>query len=75
MIQKLLEFQMNPLVVEEEVADEVETQVVFSVKHVSFSSFFMLQSDQLGAGQCDHGPLTFPELRKASCDLLELSSN
>ncbi|GKG56412.1 hypothetical protein Tco_0579736, partial [Tanacetum coccineum] len=33
-LQKLLEFQMNLLVVEEEVADEVETQVVFSVKHV-----------------------------------------
>ncbi|GKF15011.1 hypothetical protein Tco_0056473 [Tanacetum coccineum] len=50
-LQMLLEFQMNLLVVEEEeVADEVETQVVFSVKYVSFSFFFILQPNQLGAG-------------------------
>ncbi|GJW53293.1 putative reverse transcriptase domain-containing protein [Tanacetum coccineum] len=28
--------------------------------------------DQLGASQCDHGPLTAPELHTASCDLHEL---
>ncbi|GJU80949.1 hypothetical protein Tco_1283314 [Tanacetum coccineum] len=66
---------MNLLVVEEEVADEVETQVVFSVRHVSFSSFFMLQQNQLGADQCDHGPLTSLELRTAFCDLHELGRN
>ncbi|GJT46616.1 hypothetical protein Tco_0955331 [Tanacetum coccineum] len=43
------------------------------MKYVSFSSFFVLQPNQLGAGQCDHGPLTSPELRTASCDLPELA--
>ncbi|GJT13512.1 hypothetical protein Tco_0860554 [Tanacetum coccineum] len=66
---------MNLLVVEEEVVDEVETQVVFSVKHVSFSSFFVLQPNQLGAGQYDHGPLTSPELSPTFCDLHELGRN
>ncbi|GKC11469.1 hypothetical protein Tco_1008251, partial [Tanacetum coccineum] len=70
--QRILKFQMDLQVVEEGVADEVETQVVFLVTHVSFSSFFMLQPNQLGAGQSDHGPLTSPELRTASCDLHEL---
>ncbi|GKC71561.1 hypothetical protein Tco_1117444, partial [Tanacetum coccineum] len=42
-IQKLLKFQLDLQVVEEGVADEVETQVVFLVTHVSFSSFFVLQ--------------------------------
>ncbi|GKD32350.1 hypothetical protein Tco_1247859 [Tanacetum coccineum] len=44
MIQKLqliLKFQMDLLVVEEEVADEVETRVVFSVNLISF---FFLQA-------------------------------
>ncbi|GKA52890.1 hypothetical protein Tco_0746205 [Tanacetum coccineum] len=54
------------------VADEVETQVVFSVNHVSFSSFFMLQPNQLGAGQSDHGLLTSPMLRTAFCNLHKL---
>ncbi|GKG55408.1 hypothetical protein Tco_0572048, partial [Tanacetum coccineum] len=66
---------MNLLVVEEEVADEVETQVVFSVKHVSFSSFFVLHQNQLGAGQCDHRLLTSPELHTAFCDLHKLGRN
>ncbi|GKE32358.1 hypothetical protein Tco_1451680, partial [Tanacetum coccineum] len=66
---------MNLLVVEEEVADEVETQVVFSVNHVSFSSFFVLQPNQLGVSQCDHRPLNSQELRTASCDLHELGRN
>ncbi|GJW49716.1 hypothetical protein Tco_0091067 [Tanacetum coccineum] len=57
--------ELGAAVVEEGVADEVETQVVFLVNHVSFSSFFMLQPNQLGAGQSDHGPLTSPELRTA----------
>ncbi|GKD75133.1 hypothetical protein Tco_1333415 [Tanacetum coccineum] len=70
-----MEFQINLLVVEEEVAHEVETQVVFSVKHVSFSSFFMLQPNRLGAGQCDREALTSPELRTASCGLHELGRN
>ncbi|GJV33684.1 hypothetical protein Tco_1394084 [Tanacetum coccineum] len=71
-LQKILKFQMYLLVVKEEVADEVETRVVFSVNHVSFSSFFVLQPNQLGASQCDHGPLTSPELRTTSCNLHEL---
>ncbi|GKG12332.1 hypothetical protein Tco_0346569 [Tanacetum coccineum] len=74
-IQKILEFHMNLLVVEEEVADEVKTQVVFSVNHVSFSSFFVLQPNQLGASQCNHMPLTSPELCITSCDLYELGRN
>ncbi|GKF79839.1 hypothetical protein Tco_0235407 [Tanacetum coccineum] len=64
--------ELGAAVVEEGVADEVETQVVFLVKHASFSSFFVLQPNQLGAGQSDHGPLTSPELRTSSCDLHEL---
>ncbi|GJS28617.1 hypothetical protein Tco_0489237 [Tanacetum coccineum] len=47
-----MKFQMGLVVVEKEVADEVETQ--------------------LGSGQSDHGPLTSPVLRTASCDLYEL---
>ncbi|GJW62275.1 hypothetical protein Tco_0111610 [Tanacetum coccineum] len=70
--QKLLKFQIDLQVVEERVADEVETQVVFLMTHVSFSSFFVLQPNQLGAGQSDHGPLTSPGLCTASCDLHEL---
>ncbi|GKG00091.1 hypothetical protein Tco_0301781, partial [Tanacetum coccineum] len=31
--------------------------------------------NQLGVGQCDHGPLTSPKLRTASCDLHELGRN
>ncbi|GKD42876.1 hypothetical protein Tco_1267521 [Tanacetum coccineum] len=71
-LQKLLEFQINLLVREEKVADEKETQMVFSVKRVSFSSFFVLKPNQLGAGQYDHGPLTSLELRTAACGLYEL---
>ncbi|GJZ69092.1 hypothetical protein Tco_0632642 [Tanacetum coccineum] len=63
---------MDLVEVEEGVADEEETQVVFLVNHASFSSFFLLKPDQLGAGQCDHGPLTALELHAASCDLHEL---
>ncbi|GJX78395.1 hypothetical protein Tco_0325206 [Tanacetum coccineum] len=70
--QKLLKFQIDLQVVEEGVVDEVETQLVFLVTCVSFSSFFVLQPNQLGAIQSDHGPLTSPELRTASCDLHEL---
>ncbi|GKF19651.1 hypothetical protein Tco_0068289, partial [Tanacetum coccineum] len=43
MLLRILKFQMDLLVVKVDVADEVKTQVVFSVNHVSFSSFFMLQ--------------------------------
>ncbi|GKG05270.1 hypothetical protein Tco_0325356, partial [Tanacetum coccineum] len=63
---------MDLQVVEEGVTDEVEIQVVFLVNHVSYSSFFVLQPNQLGAGQSDHGPLTSPELPTSSCDLHEL---
>ncbi|GKG66195.1 hypothetical protein Tco_0694683, partial [Tanacetum coccineum] len=41
--QRLLKFLRDLLVVEEEVEDEVETQMVFWVSLVSFSSFSLLQ--------------------------------
>ncbi|GJX84757.1 hypothetical protein Tco_0335531 [Tanacetum coccineum] len=73
-LQRLLKFQMDLLVVDEEVADKVDTHVVFKVNPVSFSSFLVLQPDQIGVDQCDHGPLTSPELYTTSCDLHELVS-
>nr|GFA83629.1 hypothetical protein [Tanacetum cinerariifolium] len=71
-IQKLLKLQMVLLVEEEEVANEVETQVAFLVTRDSFSSSCMLQPSLLRVLQSDHGSSTSLKLHIATCDLYEI---
>nr|GFA82575.1 hypothetical protein [Tanacetum cinerariifolium] len=63
---------MDLLVDEEEVADEVETHVMFLVTRDSFSSSYVLQPDLLRVLQSDHGSSTSLELHTAACDLHEI---
>nr|GEW83645.1 UBN2 domain-containing protein [Tanacetum cinerariifolium] len=64
-LQKILKLQMDLLVEEEEVADEVRTQVAFLVTRDSFSSSYVLQPDLLRVLQSDHGSSTFLKLHIA----------
>ncbi|GJT63393.1 hypothetical protein Tco_1006926 [Tanacetum coccineum] len=49
----------------------VVIQAVYSAKVAVFEELGAAPN-QLGASQSDHNPLTFPEIRTASCDLHEL---
>nr|GEU64694.1 mitogen-activated protein kinase kinase 5 [Tanacetum cinerariifolium] len=71
-LQELLKLWMVLLVEEEEVADEVETQVALLVIHDAFSSYCVLQPCLARVLQRDHGSLTFLELHIAACDLHEI---
>ncbi|GKD18701.1 hypothetical protein Tco_1207859, partial [Tanacetum coccineum] len=51
----------------------VVVQAVYSAEAAVFEE--LGASVPLGAGQCDHGPLTSPELRISFCDLHELGRN
>ncbi|GKF47596.1 hypothetical protein Tco_0137398 [Tanacetum coccineum] len=47
-----------------------------SLEHLCFKteySGWWMEPNRLGAGQCDRGPLTSPELRIAACGIHELS--
>nr|GEZ70703.1 hypothetical protein [Tanacetum cinerariifolium] len=72
--ERLSRFQMQGLLglKEEEVANEVETQVAFLVTRDSFSSSYVLQPSLVRVPQSDHGSLTFLELHRAACDLHEI---
>ncbi|GKB80558.1 hypothetical protein Tco_0947453 [Tanacetum coccineum] len=55
-----------------EMEEEVAIKMIQKFKKLLKFQMDLQVPNQLGAGQSDHGPLTSPELRTASCDLHEL---